>query len=73
MGTDHHIIRFKIRIHLKGWRKNANQRKISVDSIKLKDNKLPAAFQKDLHNVFNTSNNIEMNLDKKYELFSSQI
>jgi hypothetical protein len=51
-GTDHHLMLVKMRIHLKNRRKNVNQKKINVDSTKIKDDKLLAAFQKDHSFIF---------------------
>jgi hypothetical protein len=71
-GTDRHLMRTKIKIHLKSIRKNVNSKKINVDSAKLKDDKLPEAFQKDLHDVFNNAKDDIISIDQRYELFLSQ-
>ncbi|CAF2129927.1 unnamed protein product [Rotaria magnacalcarata] len=51
IGTDHHLMRTKIKIHLKSRRKCGLQKKISMDAVKLKDEKLVEAFQKDLREM----------------------
>ena len=73
IGTDHHLMRAKIKIHLKSRRKNVNSKKINVDSAKLKDDKLLEAFQKDLHDIFDNAKDDTISIDQRYELFLSQI
>jgi hypothetical protein len=73
IGTDHHLMRVKIRIHLKSRRKNINQKKINVDSTKLKDDKLQSAFRNNLQDIFKATDDTTASLDEKYELFLSQI
>ena len=73
IGTDHHLMRVKIKIHTKSRRKHVNSKKINVDSAKLKDDKLLEAFQKDLHDIFDKAKDDKINIDQRYELFLSQI
>jgi exonuclease III len=73
IGTDHHLMRVKIRIHLKSRKKNVNSKKINVDSAKLKDDNLLEAFQKDLHDMFDDAKDDTISIDQRYELFLSQI
>ena len=73
IGTDHHLMRAKIKIHLKSRRKYVNSKKINVDSAKLKDDKLLEAFQKDLHDIFDNAKDDTISIDQRYELFLSQI
>jgi hypothetical protein len=73
IGTDHHLMRVKIKIHLKSRRKNVTSKKINVDSAKLKDEKLLEAFQKDLHDIFDNAKDDTISIDQRYELFLSQI
>jgi hypothetical protein len=44
--TGHHLMRVKIRMHLKSRRKNVSSKKMNVDMTKLNDGKLLEAFQK---------------------------
>ena len=73
IGTNHHLMRAKIKIHLKSRRKYVNSKKINVDSAKLKDDKLLEAFQKDLHDIFDNAKDDTISIDQRYELFLSQI
>jgi hypothetical protein len=73
IGTDHHLMRIKIRMHLKSRRKNVNPKIMKVDSTKLKDDKLLEAFQKDLCDIINDAKDDTISIDKRYELFVSQI
>ena len=51
IGTDHHLMRVKIKMHLRSRRKHVNTKKMNVDSTKLKDDKLLEPFQKDLSDI----------------------
>ena len=73
IGTDHHLMRVKIKIHLKSRRKNINKKKTNVDSTKLKDDKLQSAFRKDLQDILNATDESPVGLDEKYDLFVSNI
>lgn len=73
IGTGHHLMRAKIKIHLKSRRKNVNMKKINADSAKLKHEKLLDAFQKDLHDIFDNTKDDTINIDQRCELFLSQI
>ncbi|CAF4230155.1 unnamed protein product [Rotaria magnacalcarata] len=73
IGTDHHLMRVKIRMHLKSRRKNVNPKKMNVDSTKLKDDKLLEAFQKDLRDTIDATSDDTINIDERYQLFLSQL
>ncbi|CAF2169496.1 unnamed protein product [Rotaria magnacalcarata] len=73
IGTDHHLMRTKIKIHLKSRRKGDLQKKISMDAVKLKDEKLVEAFQKDLREMVDDVNVDTISIDEKYELFVSHL
>ncbi|CAF1437436.1 unnamed protein product [Adineta ricciae] len=74
IGTDHHLMRVKIKIHLKSRKKNANKKKINVDSTKLKDDQLLEAFQKDLQSILaDKAKDDGISIDQRYEQFLSQI
>ena len=73
IGTDHHLMRAKIKIHLKSRRKNVNSKRVNVDSAKLKDDKLLETFQKALQYILDTASDDTINIDQRYELFLSQI
>ncbi|CAM4848500.1 unnamed protein product [Rotaria magnacalcarata] len=73
IGTDHHLMRTKIKIHLKSRRKGVLQKKTSIDAVKLKDEKLVEAFQKGLRERFDDANVDTISIDEKYELFVSHL
>ena len=73
IGTKHHLMRVKIRMHLKSRRKYVNAKKMNVDSTKLKDDKLLETFQKDLSDIIYEATDDTISIDKRYELFLSQI
>ncbi|CAM4800706.1 unnamed protein product [Rotaria magnacalcarata] len=50
IGTDHHLLRAKIRLHLKCRRKTEKKYRLRLDQSKLTDNCLVSAFQIDLAN-----------------------
>ncbi len=68
IGTDHHLMSVKIRMHLKSRRKNANPKKINVNSTKIKDGNLVEAFQKDHCHIIDDAKNDTNSFHKRYEL-----
>ncbi|CAF1538999.1 unnamed protein product [Rotaria magnacalcarata] len=73
IGTDHHLMSTKIKIHLKSKRKCDLQKKTSIDAVKLKDEKVVEAFQKDLRERVDDANVDTISIDEKYELFVSHL
>ena len=73
IGTDHHLMRTKIKIHLKSRRKCDLQKKTSIDAVKLKDEKLVEEFQKDLREMVDDANVDTITIEEKYELFVSHL
>ncbi|CAF4919165.1 unnamed protein product, partial [Rotaria socialis] len=73
IGTDHHLMRTKIKIHLKSRRKGVLQKKTSIDAVKLKDEKLVEAFQKGLRERVDDANVDTISIDEKYEMFVSHL
>ncbi|CAF5075163.1 unnamed protein product [Rotaria magnacalcarata] len=73
IGMDHHLMRTKIKIHLKSRRKGVLQKKTSIDAVKLKDEKLVEAFQKGLRERVDDANVDTISIDEKYELFVSHL
>ena len=73
IGTDHHLMRVKIKMHLRNRRKHVNMKKMNVGSTMLKDDKLLEAFQKVLSDIFDDARSNTMNIDGRYNLFLSQI
>ncbi|CAF4045409.1 unnamed protein product, partial [Rotaria magnacalcarata] len=71
--TDHHLMRTKIKIHLKSRRKGVLQKKTSIDAVKLKDEKLVEAFQKGLRERVDDANVDTISIDEKYEMFVSHL
>ena len=71
IGLDHYLMRFKIKMHLRNRRKHVDMKKMNVDSIKLKDDKLLEAFQKDLSNIPDDARSTTMSIDDKYNLLLS--
>ncbi len=69
IGTDHQLMRVKIRMHRKSRRKNVNSKKMNVDSTKLEDDKLLEAFRKDLSDIFDDAKDDTISIDKRYEHF----
>ena len=73
IGTDHHLMRVKIKLHLRSRRKHVNTKKMNVDSTKLKDDKLLEAFQKDVSDILDDVWSNTMSIDDRYNLFLPQI
>ena len=60
--ADYHQMRVKIRIHLKSRKKGTGLKKIEGDSTKLKDDKLLTAFQKEIQDTLNSSDDTIIDL-----------
>ena len=73
IGTDHHLMRVKIKMYLRSRRKHVSTKKMNIDSTKLKDDKLLEAFQKDLSGILDDIWSNTMSIDDRYNLFLSQI
>jgi hypothetical protein len=73
IGTYHHLMRVKTRMHLKSRRKKINSMRLNVDSTKLKDDKLLEAFQKDLYDIMDHAKDDTISIDERYELFLSKL
>lgn len=73
IGTDHHLMRIKIRMHLKNRRKHVGMKRLNVDSTKLKDDKSLVAFQKDLSDIVDDAKVNEIDINDSYDMFVSQL
>ena len=69
IGTDHHLMRVKVRLHLQERRKNVNPKSVNVDSTKLKDDKRLQAFPKDLYDIIDDAMDNTIAVHDRYELF----
>jgi hypothetical protein len=69
IGTDHHLLRAKVKIHLRSRRKNQQPKRIRLDFKKLHDVKLVDAFQKDIEEMRKEVANDTMTIDEKYANF----
>jgi exonuclease III len=69
IGTDHHLLRTKVKIHLRSRRKNQHPKRIRLDFKKLRDEKLLEAFQKDIEEKRKEATNVTMTIDEKYANF----
>ncbi|CAF1203414.1 unnamed protein product [Adineta steineri] len=69
IGTDHHLMRVKIKLHLKSRKKIMKQKKIKYDSAKFKDDKSSELFQGDLNGTLSEASNESIGIDEKYSLF----
>ncbi len=69
IGTDHHLLRAKVKIHLRSRRKNQQPKRKRLDFKKLHDIKLVDAFQKDIDEMRKEAANDTMTIDEKYANF----
>jgi hypothetical protein len=70
IGTDHHLMRIKIKFHLRSRRKTPATKAIILDKSKLKNDVVISAFQNELSTkmkLTNDDNDIDVNV--KYEQF----
>ena len=68
-GTDHYLMRVRVRLHLQRRRKNVNPKSVNVDSTKLKDDKRLQPFPKDLYGIIDDAMDNTIAIHVRYELF----
>jgi hypothetical protein len=73
IGTDHHLMRTKIKFHLKSRRKIQNQRLFRLDQSKMKNDEKLLSFQDDLAKKHRSKNDEGSDINEKYEHFVSVI
>jgi hypothetical protein len=75
IGTDHHLLRAKIRIHLKCRQKTAKTGRLKLDRAKLNDENVLATFQAELTKYRENTKKDEMKLsvNEKFTKFADYI
>jgi hypothetical protein len=73
IGTDHHLLRAKVKFHLRSRRKNQHAKRMRLDFKKLHDESLVDAFQKDIEEMRKEAANTTMTFDEKYTNFVKYI
>jgi ribosomal protein S7 len=73
IGTDHHLMRTKIRLHLKVRKKLNLQKEFCVDRSKLKEDYKVLAFQNDLAKNLQIIKNDNTDINLKYNWFVNTI
>jgi hypothetical protein len=73
IGTDHHLMRAKIKFHLKSRRKRVSKKTVKYDITKLKNEKSLEMFQKDLQENRADLTERTLSIDEKYSLFLSYL
>ncbi|CAF4654535.1 unnamed protein product, partial [Rotaria socialis] len=68
IGTDHHLMRIKIKLHFRSRRK-LFQKKVVYDSIKMKNDNALKQFQKDLIPTLSDATDKTISIDEKYDRF----
>jgi exonuclease III len=69
VGTDHHLMRAKIKLHLKSRRKGIQSSHFRLDHSKLKDDRILENFQKDVARKFEDDKDRDLNINEKYDTF----
>ncbi|CAF1316375.1 unnamed protein product [Adineta steineri] len=69
IGTDHHLMHVKIKLHLKSRKKQMKQKRTKYDSARFKDDKRLELFQDDLSGTLSEASNETISIDEKYSLF----
>ncbi|CAF4649553.1 unnamed protein product, partial [Rotaria sp. Silwood2] len=69
IGTDHHLTRVKIKLHLKSRKKLMKQRRVKYDITKFKDDIALESFQCDLCGTISDASDDTISIDEKYSLF----
>jgi hypothetical protein len=74
IGTDHHLLRSKVKLHLKcKKKKNRQQPQLTIDRSKLDDDVLVERFQSELEKNLAESKKDEDSIDVKYAKFVKHI
>ncbi|CAM4947567.1 unnamed protein product [Rotaria socialis] len=68
IGTDHHLMRSKIKLHLKSRKNNKNHNECRLDCTKLNDERVVDKFQKDILKKFEETKYIDVDVNVKYEI-----
>ncbi|CAM4844407.1 unnamed protein product [Rotaria magnacalcarata] len=68
IGTDHHLMRIKIKLHFRSRRK-LFQKKVVYDPIKMKNDNALKQFQKDLIPTLSDATDKTISIDEKYDRF----
>ena len=73
IGTDHHLLRIKLKFHLKSRRKANNVQSIRLNRKKLKDEQLKIAFQAEVNRRPSQSTSSPQTIDDKYADFVNHV
>ncbi len=75
IGTDHHLLIAKIRIHLKSRKKKTKANRIKLDFTKLNDEKVLAEFQAELaqHRNITEKDDKKLSVNEKFTQFTEYI
>ncbi|CAF1574985.1 unnamed protein product [Didymodactylos carnosus] len=73
IGTDHHLFRAKVKIHLKSRTKNQQQKRLKLDYQKLHNDTLRDGFKRDIERKKNEVYDDEMTIDEKYSQFVEHV
>ncbi|CAF2121924.1 unnamed protein product [Rotaria magnacalcarata] len=69
IGTDHHLLRAKVKIHLRSRKKSQHAKRIRLDCKKLRDENVVDAFQKGIKKMREAMKNDTMTVNQKYANF----
>ncbi len=69
IGTDHHLMRSKFKLHLKSRVKKIQQNYLRLDRSKLEDVSVIEHFRDDLQQKFEDTKNDKININEKYSTF----
>ncbi|CAF0997066.1 unnamed protein product [Didymodactylos carnosus] len=73
IGADHHLLRAKLKIHLKSRTKNQQQKRLKLDYQKLRNDTLRDGFKRDIERKKNEVYDDEMTIDEKYSQFVEHV
>ena len=73
VGTDHYLMRAKIRLHLRSRRKVMIQKILKYNSTKFKNEQAVKAFQNDLCEILNDAYTNSISFDAKYSAFMEHL
>ncbi len=68
-GTDRHLMRSKIKLHLKSRRKKTQESQLHLDRLKLQDDNIVKHCRNDIEQIFEDGKNDDVNINEKYSSF----
>ncbi|CAF3991398.1 unnamed protein product [Rotaria sp. Silwood1] len=73
IGTDHHLMRSKIKLRLKSKKNNKQRNRFRLDRAKLNNDHVVENFRKDISKKFEETKDDDVNVNEKYEILAQSL